>query len=424
MTQVSVRKVIETYKIEIKRHRLANGLCVLVIEDHSAPLASVQMWYKVGSRNEVTGKTGLAHLLEHLMFNGTKRFPPNYYSELVSMFGGYENAYTSKDVTTYWAVIPSSKVETLLELEADRMVNCTFSNFEEEKRVVMEERRLQYENNPYGMFWEYLEALAFTAHPYRRPVIGWMSDLEKMELDDVLEFYRTFYRPDNALLAVSGDVESEQVFSWAEQHFGDIEAGETPVPEVRTVEPPQVGEKRMKIRRWNGLRIWGVAFHIPKFSAEDYPEVAIMASLIGAGKSSRLHKALVDEGLATEIAIQLDRTLDPGLLSIEATPKKGVSFDKIEEVVFKELDRLKDEPVSDREFTKIMNSIVSGLIFSQESIVGKGMTIASFEVLDGQDAFNRWLQRLLEVTPERIRKAAQKYLVETNRTVVMLEPSE
>jgi zinc protease len=407
--------------LPIEKRTLDNGLTVVVVEDHSSPLVSVQVWYKVGSRNEHEGITGISHLLEHMMFKGTERIGSEEYSIIIQRHGGTDNAFTSEDKTAYWSVLPSSKLEIALDLESDRMVNIVFREFESERDVVKEERRWRTENSPWGILFEHLGAFAYMAHPYRNPVVGWMSDLSSLTLDDIKEYYRKYYAPNNAILIIAGDVNPKEAFKLAEKYFGEIPRGPEPEP-VRTVEPKQLGERRVVVRKEGFVTLLAIAYHIPEFKSPEYPPLYLLSIILGQGKSSRLYRRVVyEENAASSISSWTDRSIDPGLFYIFTSLREGVSPQDVESMIYDEIESVGDS-IGEGELEKALNRALSSFVFRMQSVVGKGMMVGNFAILDKPEAVNTWMERLKGVKIEDIKEVARKYLTPENRTVVILEP--
>jgi len=409
--------------LPIREFFLENGLQLLVLEDHSAPVIAVQVWYRVGSRNEVTGLTGVSHLLEHMMFKGTQKLKPEEYSEILKRYGGSENAFTSNDVTAYFSALASSKLEEVLALEADRMVNLAFDEreFQAEREVVKEERRLG-ENNPSRQIFEDLEALAYKAHPYRIPVIGWMSDLENFTRDDLIRHYRTYYAPNNAFLIVVGDVEAESVLKLAKSYFGPIPGGVDP-PRIRTREPEQTGERRAVIRREAFLPMVVMAYHIPEYSHPHASALKVLAQILTRGKASRLYKTLVYHNqIATSIGASAEDRIDPGLFGVTCNLQRGRNPEEAEVAIYQELERLQEEPVTDLELEKAVNQAVSAFLFGQESMLGQAFFIGRYNSLGSYHDVNRYVEKIQAVTRETVLEVAKRYFTQENRSVVTLIP--
>jgi len=411
------------FEIPVESKTLKNGLEVFVVESHETPLVSVQVWYKVGSRYEHEGITGISHMLEHMMFKGTEKIKPEEYSEIIQRYGGTDNAFTAEDETAYWSVLPSSKIEVALELEADRMQNAVFREFESEKNVVMEERRWRTDNSPWNCLYEQVRATAFVSHPYHNPVIGWMNDIKAFTLDDVKKHYKTYYVPNNAFLVISGDVKPEKAFKLAEKYFGKIPRGEEPPP-VRSVEPPQLGEKRVKVRKEGFTYFFDVAYHIPNYTDPDKPALDILANILGRGKSSRFYQSLVQEkGLANNVWVWARDACDPTLFFISATLQRGKSPEEFEEALDSLIEDLKENGIRDEELKRAKEMLSSQFIFQLQSVAGRGMMVGEYAILTGKGtAINEYIPRLMKVTKEDVQKVAQKYLTKDNRTVGIFEP--
>jgi zinc protease len=402
---------------------LPNGLEVLVLEDHAVPLVTVQVWYRVGSRNEGPGITGISHFLEHMMFKGTPTYGAGLYSQLIQRYGGSQNAFTSYDMTAYYAVLPAARLELALELEADRMTNLLLDPAEitAEREVVKEERRLR-ENAPTGPMHEELGALAFKAHPYHWPVIGWMSDIEGITRDDLVTHYKTYYIPNNATLIIVGDVDATQAMEAVRRHFGPIPQGPTP-PSVRTPEPPQLGERRAEIPRPTALAALAIAYHIPAFAHADAFPLEVLSQILSQGRSSRLYRELVyQRQLATSINADANLRVDPGLFTIVAMVQEGKTPAELEEAIYEQLQHVTEESIADRELQKAINQALSAFVFEQDSIQQQGFSIGSFHMLQSYKVINEYIERLRRVTKQDVARAARTYLTKTNRTVVTIVP--
>ncbi len=412
------------YGADIRESTLANGLKVLMIEDHKAPLAVFQIWYRIGSRDEVSGKTGLSHLLEHMMFKGTEKYGSKELSVEVKRHGGMDNAFTSKDYTAYFQVLPSDKIELSLKFESDRMRNLLLDPEEtlSERDVVMEERRLRTEDDPQGLLYELTVATAFTAHPYRSPVIGWMDDLRNITPEDLKEHYRAFYSPDNAFIVVVGDIKPESLLDKIREYFEDIE----PTPRPRrnaTEEPRQQGERRVYLKKEAQLPYILAAYHVPNIPDPDAYALDIL-SMVLSEKSGRLYQKLVYEkkiaiGVFSEYSGMFK---DPYLLILGGTATPGTAISAVEEALYREIDRIKEEPPSDFEVQKAKNQLEAYFISTQDSILSQANLTARFEILGGTGIMDEYLENILQITPEDVSRVARKYLVEENRTMGILEP--
>lgn len=413
----------EALHLDIKEFRLENGLEVLILEDHAVPLVTVQVWYRVGSRNERPGLTGISHVLEHLMFKGTAKYGPGTYSQLIQRYGGTQNAFTSHDMTAYYAVLPAARLELALDLEADRMSNLLLDSQEikSEREVVKEERRLR-ENAPTGPMYEELSALAYKAHPYHWPIIGWMSDIEDVTREELLAHYKTYYVPSNATLIIVGDVAAGQTMEAVQRFFGPIPKG-SPIPPVRPPEPPQIGERRAEIPRPTALAALAVAFHIPAFDHPDAFPLEVLSQVLSQGQSSRLHRALVyEQQLATSISSDADLRIDPGLFTIVSMVQAGQKPGQVEEAIYKQLEAITEDSLADRELQKAINQAQSSFVFRQDSIQQQGFTIGFFHMLQSYKIVNEYLDRLRRVTKQDVARVARTYLTKLNRTVVTIVP--
>jgi zinc protease len=413
----------EAFHLDIKEFQLDNGLEVLILEDHAVPLVTVQVWYRVGSRNERPGITGISHFLEHIMFKGTPKYGPGMYSQLIQRYGGTQNAFTSYDMTAYHSVLPAARLELALELEADRMTNLLFDadEIKAEREVVKEERRLR-ENAPTGPMHEELGALAFKAHPYHWPIIGWMSDIEAITREDLLAHYKTYYIPNNATLIIVGDVDTAQTLEAARRHFGSTPKGPPP-PSVRPPEPPQLGEHRAEIPRPTALAALAIAYHIPAFSHADALPLEVLSQILSQGQSSRLYRELVyQRQIATSISTDAGMRVDPGLFTILSMVQAGKAPAEVEAAIYEQLAQVTEESIADRELQKAINQALSGFVFRQDSIQQQGFTIGSFHMLQSYKVINEYIERLRRVTKQDVARVARTYLTKTNRTVVTIVP--
>jgi zinc protease len=410
---------------EVKEYQLDNGLKVLVVEDHKAPIATFQVWYRVGSRNEPRGKTGISHLLEHMMFKGTPDFGSKVFSRLVQKNGGIDNAFTTKDYTTYYQTLASDRIDLSIELESDRMQNLLLKpeDVRSERDVVKEERRLRYEDNPQRALFEEVVATAFKVHPYRNPVIGWMSDISSINREDLHSYYRRYYSPGNAFIVVSGDVNADQIFQKIKSSFGSLPAF-SGLETVTSVEPPQNGEKRVRLVKKDArLPYVLIAYHVPSYPHKDGAPLDILSTIL-SGKSGRLYRSIVRD---KKIAISAFSSysglyIDPYLFFLGGTASPGSDIGSLERSLYEEIERIKSEPPSGREIQKAKNQTEASLIMGQDSIFFQAELLGMFEILGDWRLRDRYLEEIRLVTPEDVQRVARKYFTENNRTVGILMP--
>jgi len=409
----------------IKEFRLENGLKVLIIEEHKAPVATFQVWYRTGARDEPAGKSGLSHLLEHMMFKGTPKYGPSVFSNTVQRNGGTDNAYTTKDYTVYFELFSSDRIALSIDLEADRMRNLLLEPKEvlSERQVVMEERRLRYEDDPQRSLFEEVAAAAFKVHPYQRPVIGWMSDLGSIDRADLYDYYRTNYSPDNAVIIVVGDVNADEILSKVRSAFGHIPSG-PPKKSIVSVEPEQRGEKRILLHKEAELPFLILAYHTPSFPHEDSYALDILNVILSGGKSSRLYQSIVYE---KKIALDASADYgsfnrDPYLFYFYATVSPGKEIQEVEDALFAEIAGIRTMAPSVQEVQKAKNQIESSFIMGQDSIYLQAMKYGIFEMLGDWRLIDTYLEGIRKVTPEDVVKVAKKYLTEDNRTAGILMP--
>jgi zinc protease len=404
---------------------LPNGLKVILLENHKAPLVTFQVWYRVGSRNEPWGKTGISHVLEHMMFKGTQKIGPEEFSRTIQENGGNDNAFTSRDYTAYFQNLSSDRVQVSLDLESDRMQNLLLreEDFRTERMVVMEERRLRTEDNPTGVLFEQLQAVAFQMHPYRWPIIGWMEDLKRLTLDDLKEYYRTYYNPSNAFLVVVGDVKKEEILPRIEKAFGNYSKGVAP-NQQRDKEPSPLGERRILVKKEAQLPTILMAYHVPNLRDADSYVLEVIAAILSGGKSSRLYQNLVREKKLV-LSADADYSLlshDPYVLFLSAEPLPKTETSEVEKALDQEIERLQKELVSERELQKVKNQMEASFIFGQDSLFYQAMLLARYEIVLTWRAIDDYLPSIRKVTPEDIQRVARKYLISDKRTVGILIP--
>lgn len=415
-----------SYADRVLERVLPNGLELILLEDHKAPVAVFQIWYRVGSRNELLGTTGLSHMLEHMMFKGTDKVGPEEYSKIIQRNGGQTNAFTSADHTTYFATMASDRLGVVIDLEADRLANLKINDelFGPERDVVKEERRLRTENEPVSALFEQLSAAAFVEHPYHSPVIGWMNDLDRSTLDDLLRHYRTYYIPNNAFIVAVGDFDAQKLAVQIEAAFASIPAGPLPPP-VRPVEPPQEGERRVELRRPAELPYVAVGYHAPSSLSPDAPALDVLAEVLAGGKSTRLYQGLVyRRRLAREASADYDYfSKDPSLFVLSAQPLPGKSAAQLESALLAEVENIKRKPPSVREMQKAKNAAEAEFVFAQDSLFYQGMLLGQFEIAGDWRRIDGYLDALRAVTPEDVSRVAAVYLDADNRTVATLIPT-
>jgi zinc protease len=414
-----------TYSERVTERTLPNGLKLILLEDHKAPVAVLQLYYRVGSRNERLGHTGLSHILEHIMFKGTDKTGPEEYSKIIQRNGGRTNAFTSQDNTTYFATLASDRIGVMIDLEADRMTGLKLTEelFLPERDVIMEERRLRVDNNPVAALFEQLTDTAFAAHPYEFPIIGWMSDIAQTTLEDALRHYRTYYIPNNAFIVAVGDFDSAELAARLDAAFGPLPSGPPP-PAVRSIEPVQQGARRVELKREAQLPFVSMAHHTPNLRSPDAPALEVLATILSGGESARLHHELVyRQRLARDSGASYDYTsVDPGLFNVYAQPLPCRSPASVEAALIRELERVRREPVKPRELEKAKNAIEAAFVFAQDSLFYQGMLLGEYEVAGDWRKIDEYLPAVRAVTAADVLRVARSYLREENRTTGVLIP--
>ncbi len=414
----------------VSERTLSNGLKVIVKEDHRAPVAVAQVWYRAGSMDESYGTTGVAHLLEHMMFKGTPKVPAGEFSKRIAALGGRENAFTARDYTAYFQTLQAARLEQAMALEADRMTHLTLAPeaFAKEIEVVKEERRLRTEDNPQARLYEQLLAAAYTEHPYRHPVIGWMSDLNSMTVTDARHWYERWYAPNNATLVVAGAVRPEQVFAWAEQYYGPVPRREMPIRKPFTELEPQ-GGRQVTVRAPAKLPAALLAWPVPRLQqpATDVEPYAleILAGVLDGHGSARLPQALVKtQRVALDVDVGYDSvSRGPAQFVIGLTPAEGRGVSDVIAALKGELQRLVKDGVSEVELARAKAQVVAGQVFQQDSLFYQAMQIGEWETagLSWRDRTVRF-DRLRAVTADQVRAVAEKYLRDTRLTLAELVP--
>jgi zinc protease len=416
---------------------LDNGLKVLIQEEHTAPLASVWCWYKVGSKDEGPGTTGVSHWVEHMNFKGTTNIPRDQVKGIIEQFGGSWNGYTWIDQTTYLETATRDALDRMLFIESERMANCLYhpDDCESERTVIISELQ-GGENDPDQLLDQELTAAAFKAHPYRHPTIGWLADLQTMTRDDLYGYYRRYYVPNNATLVIVGDVDTKDAMKRVTHHFGGI----APRPierRPRTTEPDQLGERRVVVSKPGTTAYLKVAFHAPAVGDADFFAVLLLDAVLSGAKglnlwssfrtappqrSARLYRALVDKGLASSVIGALLPTQDPFLYSISLTATDGTSLPALEEAVLRELDRVRTGGVTEQEVTKVRNQLRARLVFENDSVTNIAHQLGYYETVASWKIYPTLLSRIQAVTHDEVNAAAERYLKASNRTIGWFDP--
>lgn len=404
---------------------LDNGLKVILVENHKAPVVTFQVWYRVGSRNEEWGKTGLSHMLEHMMFKGTKKVGPEEFSRIIQENGGNDNAFTSRDYTAYFENISSSKAGVAIGLESDRMQNLVLreEDFRTERMVVMEERRMRTDDDPQSYVAEQTEAAAFQISPYHWPIIGWMEDIKRFTLDDLKSHYHTYYSPSNSFLVVVGDFKRDDILQALRQGFGQIPKGKAPLQE-RDTDPPQKGERRIYVKKEAQLPFIVMGYHTPNLTSPDGYVLDVIETILSGGKSSRFYKNLIHDKRLV-LAADADNSLlsrDPNLFTISGEPLPGRDVAEVEKALDEEIERIKNEPVGEQELQKAKNQIESAFVYGQDSFFYQAMLLARYEIDLSWNSIDDYVPSIRKVSAEDIMRVAKNYFTSDNRTVGILIP--
>jgi zinc protease len=415
--------------------RLSNGLGVILKEDHTAPIVSIWTWYRVGSRNERPGKTGLSHWVEHMQFKGTARIAKGQIFRDVSRVGGTLNALTSQDWTAYFETVPAHQIDLPLRIESDRVAGSLFApeEVESERTVILSERQ-GVENNPGYALYEEVVGAAFHAHPYRHMVIGYEGDLRTISRDDLLQHYRRFYHPSNAFVVAVGDFDSDELLGRIERAFGAVSAGE-PIPRaIGVTEPAQQGERRVLLRRPSGVPYLRVAYHAPAAADADAVPLLVTEAILSGGqpmglgggsamgRSSRLYRTLVASGLARAAGSDMSLTIDPYLFQIGVTGLPGSDLSELERLVHDEVARLQNEPVPAEELQRAVRQLEAQFVYSSEGMTNQAYWLGLCEIVDGWERASALPDEIRSVTADDIQRVARQYLLPERRTVGWLEP--
>ena len=416
----------ETYE-----YTLDNGLKVIVQEDHRAPVVVSQVWYRAGALDEVNGKTGVAHVLEHMMFKGTKAVPAGQFSRLIAAAGGRENAFTAQDQTTYFQQLEKSQLPLSFKLEADRMANLNFSDeeFAKEIKVVMEERRWRTEDKPQSKVSEQFNSTIYHVHPYGRPVVGWMNDLENMSADDAREWYKNWYAPNNATLVVVGDVNAPDVLKLAKQYFGKLKPHALPSRKPQ-VEPEQKGERRIVVKAQAKLPYILMGFHVPALQDADKDvdpyALEILAAVLNGNASARLNQNLVRQ---SQVAVDVDAGYDmiqrgrESIFVLDGTPSEGKTVADLEAALLQEIEKIQKNGVTEEELLRVKAQVIAADVYQRDSMFYQAMQIGQLETAGfSWNLLKGYPAKLQAVTAEQVQAVAKKYFNQDNMTVATLDP--
>ena len=411
--------------------QLSNGLKLIVREDHRAPTVAHMVWYRAGSMDEVNGKTGVAHVLEHMMFKGTHKVKSGEFSRLVAAVGGRENAFTSRDYTAYFQQVEKSKLDEVMRLEADRMSNLNFDDAEflKEIQVVMEERRLRTEDNPSSLLNESLTATAYMSSPYRHPVVGWMNDLVNMKAADARDWYRSWYKPNNATVVIAGDVDPKVILRAVEKYYGTASAGELPERKPQ-IEPVQKGTKRVQVKAPADSAQLAMAWKVPKLEVgrldDDEPyALELLSAVLDGYDNARLNRTLVKQELVVnDVGVGYDMiSRGPELFLISSSMAKGKTVEQAENSIRKALKEVVDKGILESELKRVKVRILSDQIYKRDSIFGQAMEIGSTEMAGfSWKDIDVMLEKMQTITPAQVQAVAKKYLVDEGLTIAVLDP--
>ena len=413
-------------KLQYQRLQLPNGMVVILHQDKSTPIVHVELWYHVGSKNEKPGRTGFAHLFEHLMFKGSKNVEPEQHTSIIAGIGGQANAYTTEDTTVFWQTIPAQYLPLALWMEADRMATLRIDEktFVTEREVVKEERRMRIENPPFGLLNELISYYAYDVHPYKHPVIGSMDDLNAATINDVRDFYKTYYVPENATLMLVGDFETDQATQLVNQYFGRVAKAEKPVPRDIPQEPKHTKERRVNLEQPWPLPAVVVAYQSPYNGHPDSYPLFLMSKTLSDGNTSRIYRHLVyDTGLALTAFGSASYLEQPGVFYAVALVNPGKSVDEVEKALIAEFDKLKSDGITERELQRAKNQFARDYILSRQSVKEKASQLGHAEVIQKDMASaDGEFDTFLNVTLDDVKRMANKYFVPEGRLVMRVMP--
>lgn len=420
----------------LTKHRLKNNMQVILRESHVAPVTSFWIYYRVGSRNETPGRTGISHWVEHMLFKGTERFPPGALDKIVARAGGHFNGMTAQDWTTYYETFPSDRIELALQIESDRMANSLFDSEEtESERMVIISEREGSENSYFYLLQEEVQAAAHPAHSYHHPIIGWKSDLLTMTRDDLYNHYRSFYTPNNAIAVLVGDFDTQEMLQKLEHYFGDLPPG-PPVLPLRLADPEQRAERRVILRGSDLTSYLILAFPAPQATHADFFPLIVMDAVLsgakgmglfgggGNNRSNRLYKALVDTQLAVAVQSSYQPTIDPDLFSFAATVTPGVTHEQVEAAIWAELRKIQQEGVTAAELEKAIKQTKAQFVYSSESVTYQAYWLGISEIIASTEWLDGWLERLTAVTAADVQRVAQHYFKRERQTAGWYTPQD
>lgn len=412
-------------QFQVEKYELANGLIVLLYEDHSIPIVNLQQWFRVGSRNEEVGFTGIAHLFEHMMFKGTPRYPEGAFENILQANGADFNAFTSHDYTGYHESFPSDKLELMLDIESDRMrnLNINEANLTSEREVVKEERRYRVDNNVRGTLNELVYQTAYRVHPYRWPVIGWMKDLNQITLEKCLEFYKSFYAPNNAVLVLAGDFVPQRAKELVAKYYGPLTREKILVREIPT-EPQQMAQRSARIQKQVQSSTFEIVYHIPKLGTDENYPIDLLAKLLGDGPSSRLYKKLVYQTQwADSVYVYADFNKDDGLFRIGVSLKPKMPVARARQAVLDEIANLTKKGLDSLELAKTKSQTISSYISQLKTIEGKAEILAHYEINMGSYRFFfDDIKKYQAVTPSQVSEMLKKYFGPQQASVITVDP--
>lgn len=415
---------------KVSEFKLDNGLKLLIQEDHRAPVAVSQVWYKVGSSYEHGGITGISHMLEHMMFKGTKKHPPGEFSRIISANGGSENAFTGEDYTAYFQTLEKSRLNVSFELEADRMRNLRLlpEEFTKEQQVVLEERRLRTDDQPRAKLGEQFSAVAYSNSPYKNPVIGWPDDVSRLTVDDLARWYQQWYAPNNATVVVVGDVNPQDVYKLAQKYFGPLKPSILPVIKPQA-EIEQAGQRKITVKAPAKLPFLVMGYKVPTLRSAGEPWEAyaleVTAGVLDGGNSARLESRLVR---GRQIAASVGAGYDlysrmPSLFEIEGTPVQGKSVTELEQALLEQIRKLRDEPVAEEELSRVKAQVLANKVFERDSIFYQAMQLGTAETIGlGWQKIDEFVAQVNAVTPQQIQQVVKKYLTEDRLSIGYLDP--